>query len=33
MAKAKSDGYIWGQEISWHVCFLFRGNLTILAVI
>ena len=31
MAKVKSDGHIWGLEFNRHVCFLFRGNRTIIA--
>ena len=31
MAKVKSDGHIRGLEINRYVCFLFRGNRTILA--
>ena len=33
MARAKSDGHIWGLEFSRYVCFLFRGNRAILAEI
>ena len=30
MAKVKPDGHIWGLEFNRYVCFLFRGNRTIL---
>ena len=30
MVKFKPIGHIWGLEFNWYVCFLFRGNLTIL---
>ena len=31
MAKIKPDGHIWGLKFNHYVCFLFRGNQTILA--
>ena len=27
--KVILDGHIWGPELNWYVCFLFRGNRTI----
>ena len=29
MAKAKSDGHIWGLKFNRYICFSFRGNRTI----
>ena len=31
MANVKSDGHIWGLGFNRYVCFLFRGNQTVLA--
>ena len=33
MAKVKPNGHIWGLNLNWYICFLFRRNRTILAKI
>ena len=30
MAKVKPNGHLWVLKLNWYICFLFRGNYTIL---